>query len=396
MSIEKREGPRGVRWLVRVDLGPDAEGNRRQRKRTVTTKAEARALEARWRSAIDDGTAPDGGNITLRDYARQWLTEQSSTRTQRSTSVYYRRWLENYILPELGGYHLERLKSTQIRTWKTKLLAGPRRDGKAGGYSTATVRLVLALLTQIVADAQTMGLVRTNVAAAVVPPRLVRDERPIWTVDLVRQFLAATAGTPYYPLWLLALGTGMRRGELLGLRWQDVDLDRGILFVRASLTQLPGGLVLQEPKTPHSRRVIALPHSCVITLHDHAARQRQAYERVQLGWSPGSFVFATAGAAPYQPEQVTRAFKLQADRAGLPPIRFYDLRHSHASLLLAEGTHSKIISERLGHANLQITERTYLHVPLSLQTQAANTIDDLLTRAQNGHSPNQSAEERLG
>jgi integrase len=185
-------------------------------------------------------------------------------------------------------------------------------------------------------------------------------------------------------LWVLALHTGLRRGELLGLRWGDVDLDRAVLHVRRSLVQSGGVMGFQEPKTSSGRRTIALDAPCVVALREH--RARQAEQRLRMGslWQDHDQVFATELGTPLEPSNVDWRFRALLARAGVPRIPFHGLRHTHATLLMKHGVHPKVASERLGHANITLTLSTYSHVLPQMQEEAAAIFAAALARKAGG------------
>ena len=231
-----------------------------------------------------------------------------------------------------------------------------------------------------------MGLVGRNVAVAVDPPRVEHKSLASLALEDVPRFLEAAQDTPYYVILFTALYTGMRLGELLGLRWCDVDLDLASLSVVQSLYKRCGVCKMIEPKSSHSRHRIAMSPSLVLLLHEYKAEQQT--QGILLGKLPADsdLVFCHLDGKPLDPGVVSHTFAKVLKKARLPHIRFHDLRHTHATLLLKAGVHSKIVSERLGHANIGITLDTYSHVLPGLQEKAAEDFDDLVTRKwwQNG------------
>jgi integrase len=252
-------------------------------------------------------------------------------------------------------------------------------DRLVAGLSSTTVHLLHVVLHRMLKQAVRWGMVPRNVTEMVDPPRRTFPEITTWSSDQVARFLEA--GDQHYlgALWRLALLTGMRRGELLGLKWDDIDLDRGTLAVRRTLSRGNGGTwQLTEPKTASGRRQIALPESCVAALRKH--RLRQLEQRMALGpaWEDHGFVFTGRAGAPLHVNSMTVHFKKLITDAQVPTIRFHDLRHTCATLLLAEGVHPKIVQERLGHSDISMALNRYSHVTPSMQRQAADTLDTAL------------------
>src|SRR2546425_654860 len=220
-----------------------------------------------------------------------------------------------------------------------------------------------------------------NPADAVEPPRQRRLDMPVLSPAAVQLLIAAADQTPYGAIVHMAAMTGLRMGELLGLRWQDVDLEQGLLHVQQTVQRVTGqAFMFREPKTSKSRRAVALPASTVGRLRQQ--RQRQLEERLELGpaYRDYGLVFATPIGTPIDASNLRRAWLRVVHEAGLSGLRFHDLRHVHASLLLQQGTHPKVVSERLGHSGIGITMNLYSHVMPVLQAEAAARLDEALQR----------------
>jgi integrase len=242
------------------------------------------------------------------------------------------------------------------------------------------VRHLHAVLRRALGDAVRWGVLARNPAAVVAPPRAVRHEIRALTTDEARALLAACEGERLGALYVLALTTGMRRGELLALRWRDVDLVEGVLAVRSTLYRAEGRLVLAEPKTARARRLIHLAPEAVGALRRH--REAQLEDRLRLGpaWDDQDLVFANELGRPVEAHNmIRRSFHPLLERAGLPRIRFHDLRHSTATLLLSSGVHPKVVSEILGHATIGITLDTYSHVLPAMHREAVGAMSLLLS-----------------
>ena len=213
-------------------------------------------------------------------------------------------------------------------------------------------------------------------------PKRDTPEMTVWDSSQAAAFLAEADPTDLAALWRVALICGLRRGELLGLRWDDLDLDRGTLAVRRTLSRGTGGTwVLGEPKTATGRRSIALPASCVAAQRKHRAAQNA--ERLRLGplWQDQGYIFTGATGQPLHVNSLTTRYAQLIKAAGVPRIRFHDLRHTCATLLLAQGIHPKVVQERLGHANISMTLDRYSHVIPGMQQAAADALDAALAAA---------------
>jgi integrase len=218
-----------------------------------------------------------------------------------------------------------------------------------------------------------------NPALFAPPPTPRRGELRTWTAEELRQFLDSVRDDRLYAAWRVAALTGMRRGEVLGLRWADLDLDAGWLAVRQTLVVVENHFEISEPKTTRGHRQLALDPETIMALRSH--RKNQAAERLAAGpaWTTSALVFTRQDGTPLHPEHVRRLFDRHLQRAGLPRIRFHDLRHTHATLALQAGVHPKVVSERLGHTTVAMTLDVYSHAIPAMQQEAATIVADLLT-----------------
>ncbi len=212
----------------------------------------------------------------------------------------------------------------------------------------------------------------------VTPPRVRHREMTTWDADQARRFLAvACAGSAYGPVWMVALATGMRRGELLGLRWRDMDLERGLLHVRQAAVRVRGQMVMSQPKSLAGRRALPLQPPVITALRDKA---RQNERRLGLGvaWQDDDLVFASASGGPINPSNLRRDFLALVERAGVPVIHIHDQRHTYATLGLATGANLKALSDSMGHAQTSITMNTYAHALPHQRQEVADKVGDIL------------------
>ncbi len=377
--IQKIIGPRGISYLVRVEFPPDpVTAKRRQRSKAFPTKREAEKHLAEWLVEIERGTAIDGAKMTVGEYLLHWLETSVKHTVRRSTYVSYQHLIRNHLIPTLGMVPLQKLQPVQVQAMYSEKLNGGRSDGKEGGLAPRTVRYLHTVLREALHQGMKWGMVARNVCDATDPPRVVRPQARTWTPEEARDFLIAAAEDTYAAAWLVALTTGLRRGELLAIRWQDVDLTKGVLHVRQSLNAVGGERYFEQPKTAAGRRVVALSSETVTTLRMHRVRQNE--QRLQCGpaWRDHDLIFTVPDGGPVWPDDLTHRFNALVKIAGAPRIRLHDLRHTHATLLLKEGIHLKIVSERLGHGGIQITADVYSHVTPDMQRQAADSIDSAL------------------
>ncbi len=363
-SIYKRADGR---WEARVSLDNGRRKAFYGRTRPEVSQKLAAALKAR-----QDGLPAISERQTIRQYLGHWL-ESTRPSLRPKTWLRYEQLLRLHVVPEIGNVRLVRLTPQHLQ----KLYAGRLE----AGLSPASVVQLHAVLRRALGRAARWDLVTRNVAGLVTPPRLERREMSTLSPEQARSLLDAADGDRLEALYTLAVTTGMRQGEILALRWREVDLDGGSLQVKATLQRNHEGFVFAEPKTAHSRRQVALAGAVVRGLHRH--RVRQAEERLQIGtaWEDNDLVFANEVGRPIEATNLrNRSFWPLLKRAALPRIRFHDLRHTAATLLLGEGMHPKIVSEMLGHSKIAITLDLYSHVTPTMQRQAAETMDAVLSR----------------
>lgn len=366
-------------WTLWVDLGRDPETGKRKQQ-TLTVRGTKRDAERELRNllqSLETGSYVKPSRLTLGQWLEQWCQSYVSTNCSLRTADSYQSEVRNHLTPALGRIPLTQLQPQHLQNYYGQAIVGGRADGR-GGLSARTVRYHHRILFEALSHAVKMGLAGHNVAEAISPPRLERKNMASLAPEDVPQFLEAAQDTPYHVLFYTALYTGMRLGELLGLRWCDVDLDMASLSVVQSLYKRCGVCKMIEPKTSHSRRRIAMSPSLALLLRKHKADQQ--VQRILLGKPlvDSDLVFSHVDGEPLDPGVISHNCARVLKKAGLPHIRFHDLRHSHATLLLKAGIHPKIVSERLGHANIGITLDTYSHVLPGLQERAAERFDQMV------------------
>jgi len=357
------------RWQARVDLG--YEGGKRVRKAFYgKTRKE---VQEKLTTALHDhqrGLPLPDERQTVGQFLTDWL-DNTARHTLRPTSYDgYADLVHHHLVPALGRVPLAKLTPQQIAACYGDLLAK--------GLAARTVQYAHAVLHRALDQAVRWNLVARNPTDAVDAPRPQRKEITVFNTEQAQQFLDAAQDDWLHALYVLALMTGMRQGELLGLRWQDVDLAAGSLSVRRTLVRTSQGWSWAEPKTAKGRRTIALPALAVEALRQH--RVRQLEERLRAGglWEDHDLVFPNHTGKPLERQNVVkRSFRPLLAKAGLPYIRFHDLRHSAATLLLSLGEHPKVVQERLGHSTIGVTMDTYSHVLPDMQRKAASRLDAL-------------------
>ncbi len=359
-------------YTIVLSLGVDpATGKKKQQWVSVKgTKKEAEKRLADLLHQLDTGTFIKPSKTTLGEFLERWLEDYRPNLSPRGFER-YQGIISSHLVPGLGSITLTQLRPEHLQ----KHYTAKQNDG----LSARTVRYHHAVLHVALKTAVQWGLLARNPADAVSPPRARRTEMQTWNEDDITRFLEVAKDSPYYTLFYTALFTGMRRSELLGLKWGDVDFILSQICVSRSLHHLKdGSYIFTEPKSAKSRRTIALPPSATLLLKEH--QEKHELERVMLGIpsTDSDLVFSTLEGKPLRPNTVTRAWTTLAAHAGLKVIRLHDARHTHASIMLKQGIHPKIVQERLGHASIQMTLDTYSHVAPGLQEAAANRFDELV------------------
>lgn len=374
---------RGKRWAVVIDQGRDDTGRRlRHWHSGFTTRRAAEQARTELLRAVDTGAYVAPSAVTVAEFVTgRWLPSLdalvASGRLKPATVAQYRRLATVYVVPNLGRVALRDLSPDGLARLYGDLLASGRRRG-TGGLSPTSVHAVHVTIHKMLKDALRWGLVARNVAdvAAGDAPHPVRREMTerSWSPQQLRAFLTATTDHRLAALWILAATTGMRRGELCGLQWADVDLDAGRLTVARARVVVDHQVLDSTPKTAAGNRSIGLDAVTVRALRAH--RAQSAAER--LAWGPehraGDLVFTWENGAPLHPDLVTRTFKRLAASAGLPTIPLHGMRHSYASAALEAGVDTKVVSGRLGHSSVAITADLYQHVRQQVDQQAADRV----------------------
>jgi integrase len=307
---------------------------------------------------------------TVDQWLAEWLKTKERDGTRASTIASYR-WLVNkHIAPGIGKVRLDRLSPADVRTLVTAKLES--------SLSTASVAHMLRVLRVALNDAARLDLVTRNVASAVRMPKAEPFEANALTVEDARALVAATSNHRLNALWMLALVHGLRKGELLGLCWQDIDLANGTLWVRHSRQTVNGEVLMVPPKTRSSHAALPLPPSLVAILKRH--RTRQQGERLKMGerWPGTDFVFTSATGTPIDPRNLHRQWVDLREDAGLTGLRLHDLRHSCASVLVALGVHPRQAMEWLRHSQISMTMNVYSHVDPESQRQVAEALERAL------------------
>ena len=354
-------------WCSSVSVGYDLTGKRRRRVVYGATKAAVMdKLKQLYMASLHGALNVQPSRLTVAQYLSHWLENVARPRVRSSTYALYEGLIRLHVNPRIGGLQLSKLTATHIEA----LYAELAHDG----VSARNRQLVHARLYTALKKAVRLKLIPHNVCVDVDRPVAPKKEFPVLNPEQASQFLTAAREDRLFALYVVAVATGLRQGELLGLWWEDIDFERGTLSVRSQLQEVAGDLARVEPKTKESRRKVALPAAAVAALRSH--RERMRLEGLSTPW-----VFCTTSGGPIRKSNLRRrSFERVLKRSGLPHMRFHDLRHTAATLLLNEDVHPKVVQERLGHARIQITLDIYSHVLPSMQKEAADKLDHLFAR----------------
>ncbi|EGD51740.1 integrase family protein [Thermoanaerobacter ethanolicus JW 200] len=384
------------KWLVRIFLGYDENGKRKYHNKTIYgSKKDAEKYKIEKLNEINKGIFVEPANITLKEYLDEWIKTSLKGRVKATTYQSYVKIIELYIKPVLGDYKISKLNPLLIQDMLTNMMNK--------NLSARTIRYTHTILKNALNQAVKWQIISNNPCNNVDLPKQTKQEMKVLTPEQAKKFLEACVYNRWGILFEVLLTSGMRPGEALGLKWEDIDFKNNRIYVKRNLTRTNDGWKLEEPKTPRSRRTIPLPKEVMKSLKEHKKNQTEEklkaketlnYDKDKDKFKPEEwqeklkdpkvyidygFVFAAQNGSPLDMRKVVeRYFKPLLKEANLPDIRLYDLRHTCATLLLAAGENPKVVSERLGHANITLTLDTYSHVLPDMQKEAAAKLEEML------------------
>lgn len=379
-GVYKYSTKAGDRWRIVYDGPPTFDRKtgrirRRQRQRRgFTRERDAKRALREALLSVDEQRHVDHRTETLGTFLLAWL---DGLTVRDTTAASYEQQVRLRILPYIGGLRLQELTTEHL----DRLYRQLERTGSVAGEPLApkSIRKVHEVLSRALGDAVRRGHLVRNVAEHATPPPLRRREMRVWTSEQLRTFLAHVAGDRLYALWLLYATTGIRRGEALGLRWDDLDLDTGTVFIHRNRTMSAGKVVVHETKTEHGRRKIALDPTTVNVLRRHRVRQLEERLAADGAWHETGAVFARPDGRELHPtNDVTDTFREHCADAGLPRIRLHDIRHTYATIALSNGVPITVVSRRLGHATVSITLDIYSHCMPTADGEAAAKVAGLI------------------
>jgi integrase len=363
---------RGSKWAFVLDIGRDPETGKRKQKwfSGFKTKREAERAMAEKVAEVSRGEYIEPSTMEVKEFFHMWLKEEVKPNRSDATFDLYKSFTNQHIIPGLGGIPLNKLTTIHVHQFLNAL--------SEKGVSHTTSKYILRTVKVALNWALNMQLIPKNPAANLqVSAQQSGTGIKVWSREEVNHFLKAARNSKFYAAFYLAVTTGMRIGEILGLKWEDVDLDRGVVSIRRILQRTSAGIKLvDQTKTAHSRRSVNISPTTVDVLKSHQVKQKE--EMIRYNYRDADLVFTSRNGNPIEPRNLRVYFKKIAKQVDLPLIRFHDLRHTHATLLLQQGVHPKIVSERLGHASISMTLDTYSHVIPSMQKEAADTFDQIL------------------
>jgi integrase len=363
-SIFQRKNRRGKQWVVQITLD-----NGKIIQRYCKTQEEAGNVLNELLYEQRHGTLITEKDQTVKQYFERWL-EIHKTKIRWSTYLRYQTLVKKHILPALGRLSLHKLTAHDLESLYARKLEE--------GLSPISVEAIHKTIHLALKQAVRWRLINRNVSEDISPPRETHlHERQVLTPEQAQQLLAAAKGHRLEAMITLALTTGMRRGELLALRWRDIDFGQNCLYIRRSASRLPGGYQVTEPKTARGKRKNILPHFVMEALQQHRIRQKELKLKAGPYWEENDLVFCNIYGRFLNTQSLFVLFSSLLKKAGLPHMRFHDLRHSAATILGAMGISAKVIQELLGHSSITITLNVYSHVLPSMQQEAMDKLDSL-------------------
>jgi integrase len=379
---QRKDGRESVLWYVVVDVSRGPEGRRRQRWHGgFRTRREAQVARRTLVDRLNAGRHGQTPLITLAEWALDYWLPAVETRIKPTTLVSYRSCLDRYVLPAMGDQQVRDLEPSDLTRLYGRLIAD---GGVHGGLSVKSVRNVHAVLHRVLNDAVDAGVVERNVAMVAQPPRPSRvatRELGCWNASELARFLEATRGSRLEAIWRLAAMTGMRRGEILGLRWSDVDLEQERLSVRRAIVCVGYRAIDTTPKS-HQARMIDLDAETVRLVAEFQELQRHERGDSDRRDPDRDLLVVAADGSPIHPQSFSALFQRIVELAGVRRIRLHELRHTHATLALQVGVPVKVISERLGHQSPAFTLKQYAHVLPGMQRDAAKRVAAAVARAE--------------
>ena len=369
---------RGSKWAFTIDVGKDPETGKRKQKAVsgFKTKKEAEKACAKLIMEIENGEYIEESKATFSEFITDWLQLVAKPTLRPTTYAGYESAVHSRLLPTFGHRKLLDIKPVHVMRFYSSLLDE--------GITEEFIQYLNSILKNSFRTAVKWELLKQNIMDKVEPPSRKRKQLRVWTLEEAISFLEAAKETRphFYMTYLLAIFTGMRRGEILALRWKDCMLDEGKISVNKSLSFVKGqGIVCQETKTGSSNRVISISDMVVEELRKHRLQQQKMKLMLGEAYQDTDYVIAKETGKPVNPNYIFNHFKKLLGKVDVPPIRFHDLRHTHATIMLKLGEHPKVVSERLGHSSIQMTMNVYSHVTIDMQKESSDRFEQAFQAA---------------
>jgi len=370
-------------WQIQIYTGEGPDGKPRRHFETIRgRKSDAQRRLTELLSSLDKGVYTPPGRLTVAEHLQNWFTGYVKTNCQLCTQDGYQNIIDHHLIPALGNFQLKQLHPQVIQSYYGKAIEK---------LSARTVHKHHRLLSQALKYAVRQGYLGRNPCELVDPPSWKGKVMRTLTPAEVEAFFDEAKDSYFYPAYYSAVSTGLRQGELLGLRWRDIDLDMLSISVSQVLYKRRGVCQFKEPKTAHSRRRVAMTPKLALFLRGYKAEREGLYCELGEELTLDCLVFAYPDGRPLDPSVLSHEFARLARQAGLENVRFHDLRHTFASLMLLRGAKPKVISEALGHASVAFTMDTYSHIIEGMQSDAMALLDEVLPAGKNGVSPKYNA-----
>lgn len=369
-SVTKKNGS----YYVVLDVGRDPQSGKRKKKwfsvkkesgKRKPNKQDAEDVLLQKLQEFKTGTLVDPSDMTFSDFLNKWVKNYVENELKQTTRDVYKNCIQAYIKPSLGKIKISEIKPFHLQEFYTEMLES---------LAPGTIQKCHNIIRKSLKHAVAWEMIKKNPAENVSPPRDNDNEMIIWTEEEAGKFLEEVKNHRYYPLYYLALETGLRRGEILGLKWNNVDLQNRVIYVRESLVLSNGKLIHQSVKSDSSKRSVALGKSIAEMLKFHRKKQQKELEVFQKDTE--NYVFLSQEGSPVYPSSLRRHFNNTIQKLGISKIRFHDLRHYHATNLLEKGVHPKIVQERLGHSSIKITLDLYSHVSMNMQKDVIDRLEE--------------------
>lgn len=362
-------------WTAKVTY-EDQMGRTQRKSLYAKTEKDIMAKKKAFEKSIERGVIA-AEKLKVKDWLTTWLETYKKPSVKQNTFEGYERVVKGHLIPTLGSLYLKDLRPEHIqamineKSTKGNLLTGDPLQPRMVEY-------IYAVLHGALDQAYKNQIIIYNPCDMVNKPQKVKKEFICWTAEQANKFLAAIKKDRNYIIYLLALTTGMRRSELLGLRWDDVDLKKNLLSVKQVMVRVKGGYKFQDPKTKKSKRTIQISDKVAAALKEWKRKQNIEKAAFPGEYNEQNLILCSIMGEPVNPESVSRNFKKDLEAAKMPDIRFHDLRHCHASMLLEQGIDLKTISDRLGHSTIIMTADIYSHITDKLQAKAVKSLDNAL------------------